>query len=374
LKTLLYISSLPQNSQTGGANAVNYHTFKELQKHFNCTYVQINPKEPILGKLWSQLKRKILKQPGRFNFFSHQRLQQIAKAFDAIPGDFDYVFFRGFTPWVYCQPQVPYIAYNDVHFLQFFNNTFSYNQFAKKDIQRICAAEKNWLSKAKTLTFESQWGADQCLKDYQLNTTVVKAIGRGGNIPIPEKDTYVGSLNLVVIANNFYQKGGDFVFEAFKHLKPQYPKLALHIVGGDPGQQVKQQEGVVYYGYLYKERPEDLKQLTAILAEAFLLMHVTREDTNPLVITEAGYFGCPCISVHKFAMSELIRHQETGVLLSTPLSRHKIMEAVGNLIVQKKQYLLMRNECISFNKINFSWEKIGKKIVSFIKKNEYDKN
>jgi len=77
-KSLLYISSLPQNSQSGGANAVNYHTYKELQKYFDCTYVQINPPEPQCGKRWSQFKRKILKQPGEFNFFSRKRLKAIA--------------------------------------------------------------------------------------------------------------------------------------------------------------------------------------------------------------------------------------------------------------------------------------------------------
>jgi glycosyltransferase involved in cell wall biosynthesis len=368
MKTLLYISSLPQNSQTGGANAVNYHTFKELQKHFNCTYVQINPKEPILGKLWSQLKRKILKQPGRFNFFSHQRLQQIAKEFNAIKGDFDYVFFRGFTSWVYCQPQVPYIAYNDVHFLQFFNNTFSYNQFAKKDIQRICAAEKNWLSKAKTLTFESQWGADRCLNDYQVPSKKLVVIGRGGHIPIPKVDVYDGSLNLVVIANNFYQKGGDLTYTAFKQLRSKYPTLALHIIGGHPGDEIIADKGVHYHGYLYKENTNELKQLVNILAKAFLLMHITREDVNPLVPTEAGYFGCPTVSVKHFAIPELIKNNATGLLLNYLPKPSEIAQNISHLIEEPEVYLNMRLSCWNYNRSQYSWENIGKQLNNSIQK------
>ncbi|MDA8971813.1 hypothetical protein N9F69_05860, partial [Flavobacteriaceae bacterium] len=105
MKNLLYISPLPQDSQTGGANAVNYHIYKQLEKHFNCTYVQINPKESKLGKWRSQFLRKILRRPGRFNFYSKKRLRQIAKQFDAIQGNFDMVFFRGFTPWIACKPR-----------------------------------------------------------------------------------------------------------------------------------------------------------------------------------------------------------------------------------------------------------------------------
>ena len=178
MKNLLYISPLPQDSQTGGANAVNYHIYKQLEKHFNCTYVQINPKESKLGKWRSQFLRKILRKPGRFNFYSKKRLRQIAKQFDAIQGNFDMVFFRGFTPWIACKPRVPYFAYNDVHFLQFFKNTFNYHQFIKQDIERICLAEKKWLIKAEKLFFESQWGANQCGEDYDIGSN--KCIGTIG--------------------------------------------------------------------------------------------------------------------------------------------------------------------------------------------------
>ena len=368
MKSLLYISPLPQDSQTGGANAVNFHIYKELEKYFNCTYVQINPKESKLGKWRSQFLRKILRRPGRFNFYSKKRLRQITKQFDAIQGNFDMVFFRGFTPWIACQPRVPYFAYNDVHFLQFFKNTFNYHQFLKQDIKRICLAEKKWLIKAEKLIFESQWGANQCHDDYAIKVVKLKSIGRGGNIPIPKKDTYSGSLNLVIIANNFYQKGGDLVFEAFKLLKQNHNTLQLHIIGGHPGQNVEATKGVVYHGYLYKEQHKDLLKLESILAQAFLLMHVTREDTNPLVITEAGYFGCPAISVNKYAIPELIIHHKTGVLLVYLPKPKRIAAAVEALILDKESYFVMRKATAQFNKETFAWNQIGKVLKTILDK------
>lgn len=368
MKHLLYISTLEKNSQTGGANAVNYHIYKQLETYFNCTYVQISPKESTFGKWRSQFLRKILKRKGAFNFFSKSRLQAISKEFEAIQGHYDMVFFRGFTPWVACQPTVPYFAYNDVHFLQFFKNTFSYHQFIKQDIERICLAEKKWLAGAEKLCFESQWGADQCLNDYQLQASKLITIGRGGNIPIPEKDTYEGSLNLVVIANNFYQKGGDLVFEAFKLLKQNHNTLQLHIIGGHPGQNVEATKGVVYHGFLYKERHEDLLKLESILAQAFLLMHVTREDTNPLVITEAGYFGCPAISVEHYAIPELVVHHKTGVLLEYLPAPEKIAAAVETLILDKESYFVMRKATAQFNKETFAWNQIGNVLKTIIDK------
>ena len=368
MKNLLYISPLPQDSQTGGANAVNYHIYKQLEKYFNCTYVQINPKESKLGKWCSQFLRKILRRPGRFNFYSMKRIRQIAKQFDAIQGNFDMVFFRGFTPWIACKPRVPYFAYNDVHFLQFFKNTFNYHQFIKQDIERICLEEKNWLINAEKLFFESQWGANQCGEDYDIGSNKLKTIGRGGNITIPEKDVYSGSLNLVIIANNFYQKGGDLVFEAFKLLKQNHKTLQLHIIGGHPGQNVEETKGVVYHGFLYKESHEDLLKLESILAQAFLLMHVTREDTNPLVITEAGYFGCPAISVEHYAIPELIVHNKTGVLLEYLPKPKRIAAAVEALILDKESYFVMRKATALFNKETFSWIQIGEVLKTILNK------
>lgn len=366
MKSLLYISSLPRDSQSGGANAVNYHTYRELQKYFDCTYVQINPPESKWGKWVSQIRRKLLKRPGRFNFFGEKRLREIARQFAAIPGKFDYVFFRGFTPWVLCQPKVPYVAYNDVHFLQFFRNTFDEQAFIASDIQRICTQEKQWLAKARAITFESAWGAEQCAKDYKISGTPQIPVGRGGHIPLPEQDTYDGSLCLLIIANNFYQKGGDLTFAAFQELKRSHPRLELHIVGGPPPATVLQEAGVVYHGYLYKENSWDLEALVHLLSQAFLLIHLTREDTNPLVITEAGYFGCPAISVDRFAIPELIKHNETGILVPDPVSIKKVIKVIDELLFDGSHYKMLRKECYHFNRNTFTWDSIVEKILILI--------
>jgi len=372
LKSLLYISSLPENSQTGGANAVNYHTFKQLQKHFKCTYVQINPKESTVAKWKSQFMRKILKRPGRFNFYSRKRLILIAKEFEALKGEFDFVFFRGFTPWVLCKPNVPYLAYNDVHFLQFFQNTFNFSQFLKSDVQRICAQEQSWLSDSELAFFESKWGATQCSRDYRIDISKLIALGRGGNIPIPLTDEYLGDLNLLIIANNFYQKGGDLVYEAFKKLKSIHENLKLHIIGGDPGTEVKNENGVFYHGYLYKENNNDMKSLVKILSEAFLLVHVTREDTNPLVITEAAYFGCPSISLRKFAIPELIVHNKTGILLPSKANPIDIANAIDSCIINKLEYRAMRKSTKLYNDKMFSWTTIGLEVKNKINQLQFN--
>ncbi|MCF1420245.1 glycosyltransferase family 4 protein [Mangrovimonas futianensis] len=367
-KKILYISTLPKESQTGGANAVNFHTFKELQKHFNCGYYQIKTPENLIEKYLSKFLRKIINQPGKFSFYSSSRLKKISEEFKKVASGYDLIFFRGFTPWILCKPTVPYMAYNDVNFQQFFENTFSYEDFESSDIQRIFDTEKAWLSNSKKVFFESVWGSERCQEQYGLSQDKLLGLGRGGSIQIPEFDTYNGGADLLLVANNFYQKGGDLVFEVFKELYKKYSRLRFHIVGGEPEDKVLKHSGVIYHGRLNKENHQDNLKLRELYSKSFLLMHLTREDTNPLVITEAGYFGCPSVSVNQFAIPELIKSMETGVLLPYNPGSDLIKKTISSLLNDKEKYLMMRKAAWKFNHENFSWDEIGLNLKTIIDK------
>lgn len=361
-KRLLYVSSLPEESRTGGANAVNFHVYKELQKYFDCAYLHIDIPPSRKDRLISKLRRKLFHLPGRFDFFSEKRLDTIKHQFETYKEPYDFVFFRGFTPWIHIAPSKPYFAYNDVDFRQYFENTFAYKSFYSWDIERIIQSEGSWLSKTKKVFFESGWGARKALFHNNLNKERLVGLGRGGSIPFPETDQYRGSLQLLLVANHFLQKGGDLAYQAFCTLRQTNSEVTFHIVGGDPGKEISNAPGVVYHGFLRKEQPSDLEKLVTLYSEAFLLLHPTREDTNPLVITEAGYFGCPAISVERFAIPELIRHRETGLLLKTPLSATELANAIQMLIDDEKLYRAMRNNVMIFSRSVFSWETIGSKL------------
>ena len=356
---LLYVSSLPEESRTGGANAVNFHVYRELQKYFDCIYLHIDIPPSGRDRLISKFRRKILHLPGRFDFFSEKRLNAIKQQFESYKEPYDFVFFRGFTPWIHITPSKPYFAYNDVDFRQYFENTFSYKSFYSWDIERILQTEGSWLSKAQKVFFESEWGAQKAEIHYHLNAERLVGLGRGGSIPFPDTDQYNRSLKLLLVANHFLQKGGDLAYQAFSKIRQTNPDVTFHIVGGDPGIEIRNTPGVVYHGFLRKEQPAELQQLVQLYADAFLLLHPTREDTNPLVITEAGYYGCPAISVDRFAIPELIRHGETGLLLKAPLSAEALEDAIQLFICDERAYRVMRQKTMAFNRSFFAWEYIG---------------
>jgi glycosyltransferase involved in cell wall biosynthesis len=174
------------------------------------------------------------------------------------------------------------------------------------------------------------------------------------------------SLELVTVAMNFKQKGGDVVYDAYRTLKRDFPSLSWRIIGGSPPPDIRSQPGILFEGELDPEKPNEKKRFEEILANAFLLVHPTREDTSPLVITEAAYFGCPAISVNRFAISELVADGMTGMLIDSP-DPNQIVTAVGHLLQNRAKYLEMRRSARAYALTNFTWAGVGDRISERIR-------
>lgn len=225
------------------------------------------------------------------------------------------------------------------------------------------------MKNAAGVFFESEWGLRKARDAYQLEGKNFICVGRGGNIPVPENDVYDNSnLRLVSIARNFRQKGGDIIFDAYLELRKSYPELQWHIVGEKPDRPWERYEGIHYYGFLDKSNLNQLKEMQSVLEQAFVLVHPTREDTNPLVISEAGYFGCPTISVKNFAIPELVKNGENGILLDYPADAKALVNAVKSLIENPASYIKMRRHAREIALRTASWDAVGDKIAQHIKK------
>ncbi len=165
---------------------------------------------------------------------------------------------------------------------------------------------------------------------------------------------------------NFEQKGGDIILQAYRTLKKHHPELRWHIVGGQPKGDWESLDGIVYEGLLDPENSADLVRYRHLFAQAFLLVHPTREDANPLVPTEAAYFGCPTISVNRFAIPELVINGQTGLLLETPVQSEDLADAIDMLINTPDEYREMRRSAFEFSHEHFDWNRIGDRMAAEI--------
>lgn len=258
--------------------------------------------------------------------------------------------------------------HTDAVFHTFFRNTFRDIDFHPRDLDRIYNTEKNFLEAASGVFFESEWGLKNACHAYGMSGQNAVSLGIGGMIDPPDKDLWDGkSLNLVTIAKNFRQKGGDIVLSAFQRLKPRYPSLHWHVIGGRPEGMWENVPGIYHEGHLRPDVPEELAHFREILGNAFLLIHPTREDINPLVLIEAAYFGCPSVSVNDFAIPELVAKHETGILLDRPVTAESVANAIELLINERQSYAAMRVQSRQRAINLFSWDNIGDRMAGIIR-------
>ncbi|HVF40552.1 MAG TPA: glycosyltransferase [Gemmatimonadaceae bacterium] len=368
---IAYVSDLPLKRSGGGSYAVNWNAYTQLAKRFDVRYAgPIIPRPDLIDTAISKVQRRVLHKRGRFTYFSPDTLDRNAQMADAhIPAGADAVVFRSAARWSRYRPEVPYFVYLDAVFHTFFHNTFSLSDFVLSDLERIWKEEAEFLEGASAVFFESQWGLDRAREAYGLVGSHYFSPGRGGVIEPPPADEWIhGTHKLLSVSMNFRQKGGDVVMAAYTQLKPLIPSLSWSIVGAPPEVPVRTLEGVTCEGILDPDVPSDLRRFRELLANAFLLIHPTREDTSPLVITEAAYFGCPTVSMNQFAIPELVVSGTTGTLLDPPPASEQVATAIRELVENKRAYEDMRRATRANALEQFTWEPIGSFICDVIER------
>lgn len=367
-RRLLYISHLPRTPSGGGVYAVSWNIAKTLESNFQILDPgHIETPVSSFDAVVSKIRRRVLRLPSNFHSFSPFVLNSISGRLEQLPkNEIDALFFRSSTRWCAYRPKLPYFVHTDVCFHTFFHNTFSERDFHNKDIQRIYVLEREFMANAQIVFFESEWGLQKAKAALQLDGVNFKVAHNGGGLVSPDADQWDGkSQKLVTIAKDFEQKGGDLVCEAFKILKPHYPNLEWHIIGGKPLEAVANISGIHYEGFLRPSIPEELQRFRNLMENAFLLVHPTREDTNPLVLVEAAYFGCPSISVRDFAIPELVLDNQTGYLIDRPVTAVDIAQKIEEAILSPN-YRTMRNEARNYSNRHFTWQATGELIAAEI--------
>jgi glycosyltransferase involved in cell wall biosynthesis len=213
--------------------------------------------------------------------------------------------------------------------------------FRSADLERIEQKEAEWLSRAQCVAFTSEWAANRCIEHYGIKACSVCSVGIFGEIEMPDGERYRGARQFVFASTDFEAKGGAFVLAAFRRVRERFPDASLVIIGAAPPSETVGQN-IVYVGYLKKEDAIQRQQFREILATSRALVHPTRSDIAPLIIIEAGYFGCPTISVRRFAIPEQIEHQVTGMLIDDPSDASVLADAMTWMIENEAAYDRMR--------------------------------
>lgn len=345
---------------------MNVATYEALRSQFDVHYVgPVNPPifypQKIRSKLW-----RLTGFQGDFFFFSERRLRVIAREVNARRRpDAVMDFFHGFTSWPLSRIERPYIASSDCTFHDYIEIFHRRDLFTGRDLARIEAAEADWLKRASMVLLRSRWAADRAVRHYGLDPMKVDTVRSCGEIDMPPDDRFDGARRFVFVSTNFRAKGGDVVLAAFRDVRRRHPDASLTIVGDRPAD-LASHDGVVAAGFLRKEDPEEVARFRDILAGAMALVLPTRGDVSPLIIAEAGYFGCPAIASRRFAIPELVLDGATGILLDDPRDAGAVARAMTWMIEHEHEYRRMRIGAWDRSRSEYSRPQFEKRVVDFV--------
>ena len=291
----------------------------------------VNPVPNGRQKMVSKASR-LLGFPSDFVFFSERRLRAIASEVEtASVASADLDFFHGFTPWIATRPARSYAAWSDCSFRDYIDHYHLRADFRAADRERIEQSEAAWLRGARAIGFTSSWAAERTIRDYNLDPELVTVVGIFGEIELPVADAYSGSQQFAFVSTDFRAKGGPVVLAAFHAVKALHPNASLVIVGDTPAG-LRPEPGVTIVGFLRKEHPAENQRLREILGTSRAVVHPTRSDIAPLLLIEAGYFGCPVISTRQFAIGEIVDDGVTGILIDDATAVPAIASAMISVL------------------------------------------
>lgn len=358
-----YISNITLSESSGGMSGINNALYHQIDKHYEvCDYSLINPKNDLVSKIISKLKRSI-GLLGNYHFFSNRRLQTINKIFKTTKKNGDHYFFLGFTQWTAIKTELPYYCYNDACFATYVDIYNNRDEFSEKDLNRIFNKEKEWLSKAKLVFFNSDWAIEETKKAYKIKGANFVNVGVGGFIDIPKKDNYASGFNFLFISREFIPKGGLVLVKALAKVREVNPNVQLWVIGDAPPKEVQKQEGIVYKGFFNKSIAEEHNALIKIFEESFCLVHPTVKDISPLVIKELAYYGCPAIATNRFAIPEFVIPEKSGLLIENPEDVTEVATKMTYLIENQEAYKAMRRFTRKNAVENYTWDKVGERIL-----------
>lgn len=362
-----FISNLPRDLRSGGFSAMNAAACVALSKIEEIYYAgPISPPPVTLEKLYSKMLRTCGRQ-GDFFFFSPRRLRQIAAMANLrCRSDATLDFFHGFTPWILSAPPRPYLAWSDCTFHDYIDIYHRRDSFRPGDLDRIERAEAAWLCHARAVGFTSRWAAMRAVERYRLDLSTICHVGIFGEVEPPSGDRYQGRKQFVFVSTDFAAKGGPAVLSAFERVRERHPDASLVVVGARPSAD-SAAPNVVFAGYLRKEVAEENERFRSIMAQSSALVHPTTSDITPLIIVEAAYFGCPAISVRRFAVPELIEHQVSGLLVESASDQPALADAMIWMIEQGSSYAAMRQQAWRKAHYEHSKEAFEKKLQAMVR-------
>lgn len=242
-----------------------------------------------------------------------------------------------------------------------------YNDLSnEKIISKKLKHQQNIYNNCKGIFTMSKWLKNNLINYSGIPKNKVHYVGAGANVKIENIKNYKkNGRRILFVGRDFFRKGGDLTYEAFKVLKERYISDAeLYIAGPKKWPLNNKIDGVKFLGDLSYD------ELSYYFNMCDIFCLPSRFEAYGIVFVEALIYGLPCIGRNDFAMKEFISDGVNGYLVDT--------ETPEELALKMNQ--LLKNKQITLNVINnrnyyidkYSWETVAKRMIQIIKEDSLE--
>lgn len=185
---------------------------------------------------------------------------------------------------------------------------------------------KTWLNRrcferAAHLVTWTQWTKQSLVDDYGIapdRITVIPPgvdVARWSEAANPDRAGHIpesgNPLRVLFVGGDLRRKGGHHLIDAFTALRSQWgDSIELHLVTTS---EVDDIDGVVVHDSMTSNSPE----LIDLYRRCHIFCLPTLGDCLPMVLAEAGAAGLAVIATDVGAVSDIVRHEQTGLLVPT---------------------------------------------------------
>lgn len=363
----IFISNTDLRHPKGGWDGYGGKIHDIVNAHFPGVRL-IDKLNPPMDR-WPRIRSKVFRMaglPANFPSYAAPRLDAFAKLVkDRLDDPEAEIVFHGATPWLHYRPMGRYHAILDCCFKTYIKVYHDVRQYSEKDIARISGMERQFLERASTVFFTTQWGIDEACREYGLTGRNMVCSGlfstmKEGSIPVEHlagvKDQFL------MIASDFLGKGGAAICHGFQKLVKTHDRYRLLIIGDRPQGEFLQGRNVEYLGYIDKSSDEGHERLNALYRESKAILYLTKKDIAPLVIIEGALQGCPSISNRTGGIPDTIEDGVTGYLIEN--SEDAMYEGMMKMVSLKDEAVLsMRRNAQAFASGKFSMEQTSSKVI-----------
>jgi len=228
---------------------------------------------------------------------------------------------------------------------------------------------KKWLHKLDGKIAVSEPAMEYVSKyfpgDYTIIPNGVDSKHFSPDVP-PIEEFSDGKLNILFVGRLEKRKGLDYLLEAYKQIKPEFPNSRLIVVG--PGKRLRKKyerrvmrdrlKDVVVIGYAaYRDLPRYYQTADIVCCPA------TGRESFGIVLLEAMAVGKPVVASNIQGYNSVVTHGAEGLLVP-PKNAEKLAQALTSLMTDGALRQQMGNEG-RLKAAQYDWENVAQRVLDY---------